>query len=384
MVLKPRPRLVLRLLPRPRADAAARHDAAGDAAGRGRAPRTIPTPAAGRCRRTGATAGLNVVTKSSPTGTQFLQAVGCAEAGVYLARAEADAAGRGRLLLRRRRHDLRGRVLGEPEHRLQPQAAGPLPHRGQRLRDLGAGRGADRGRQHLEAGALVPRPAGARGGRLRSAGQPGRPARGRGLVPRAPRPGPGARARDPPLLALALRRRDALPARRPSARRTPRRDPLVALPAPAGRGGRRHRGGAGTRCATEVDREVNAAADAALAAAVPEPESATEHVYSPDVDPTSAAFATEPQPAGDPKTMVDLLNACLHDEMARDPRIVVFGEDVADVQPRGEPARGQGQGRRLQGHAQPAAQVRLASASSTRRWPRPTSWAAPSAWPRAG
>jgi 2-oxoisovalerate dehydrogenase E1 component len=81
----------------------------------------------------------------------------------------------------------------------------------------------------------------------------------------------------------------------------------------------------------EVDREILAAADAALAAAAPEPESATRFVYSPDVDPTSPAFRTEPQPAGDPKTMVDLLNACLRDEMARDPRIVVFGQDVADV-----------------------------------------------------
>jgi 2-oxoisovalerate dehydrogenase E1 component len=80
----------------------------------------------------------------------------------------------------------------------------------------------------------------------------------------------------------------------------------------------------------EVDAEVNAAADAALAALVPEPESATSWVYSPDVDPTSSAFATEAKPAGDPKTMVDLLNACLHDEMARNPRMVVFGQDVAD------------------------------------------------------
>jgi 2-oxoisovalerate dehydrogenase E1 component len=80
----------------------------------------------------------------------------------------------------------------------------------------------------------------------------------------------------------------------------------------------------------EVDREVNQAADAAVAAPVPAPDSAPLHVYSPAVDPTSEAFASRPVESGDPKTMVDLLNACLHDEMARDPRIVVFGEDVAD------------------------------------------------------
>ncbi len=80
----------------------------------------------------------------------------------------------------------------------------------------------------------------------------------------------------------------------------------------------------------EVDREINEVTDAALAAPVPSPEGMTLHVYSAEVDPTADVFATEPHPSGDPKTMVDLLNACLNDEMARDPRIVVFGEDVAD------------------------------------------------------
>jgi 2-oxoisovalerate dehydrogenase E1 component len=79
-----------------------------------------------------------------------------------------------------------------------------------------------------------------------------------------------------------------------------------------------------------VDREVIVAADAALAAPPPSPAEATRHVYSASVDPCSKAFETEAQPSGQPKTVVDLLNACLHDEMARDPRIVVFGEDVAD------------------------------------------------------
>jgi 2-oxoisovalerate dehydrogenase E1 component len=93
----------------------------------------------------------------------------------------------------------------------------------------------------------------------------------------------------------------------------------------------------------EIDREVNAAADVACAAAHPDPATAMLNVYSPDVDPTGPAFTSEPQPAGDPKTVVDLLNACLHEEMSRDKRIVVFGEDVADCSR--EPSLGEVRGK---------------------------------------
>ncbi|MCU0620128.1 MAG: thiamine pyrophosphate-dependent enzyme [Gemmatimonadales bacterium] len=82
-----------------------------------------------------------------------------------------------------------------------------------------------------------------------------------------------------------------------------------------------------------ADEEVQVAADVALAAPQPPVESIHHYVYSPDVDPTSEQFDTEDDPrmTGEPTTMVDLLNACMKDEMARDARIVVFGEDVADA-----------------------------------------------------
>jgi 2-oxoisovalerate dehydrogenase E1 component len=80
----------------------------------------------------------------------------------------------------------------------------------------------------------------------------------------------------------------------------------------------------------EVEVEVNAAADAAKASEKPSRETATLYVYSPAVDPTSDAFRTEPRPEGKPDTMVAAINRTLKDEMARNPRIVVFGEDVAD------------------------------------------------------
>src|SRR4051812_16401512 len=81
-----------------------------------------------------------------------------------------------------------------------------------------------------------------------------------------------------------------------------------------------------------VEQEVQAAAEAALASPQPGTDTIYDYVYSPDVDPTGEQFDTEDDPrfTGDPTTMVDLLNVCLRDEMARDPRIVIFGQDVAD------------------------------------------------------
>jgi 2-oxoisovalerate dehydrogenase E1 component len=83
----------------------------------------------------------------------------------------------------------------------------------------------------------------------------------------------------------------------------------------------------------EVDAEVETATEVALASPQPALDTVYDYVYSPDVDPTGEPFDTEddPQFTGDPTTMVDLLNICLRDEMARDPRILVFGEDVADA-----------------------------------------------------
>ena len=104
----------------------------------------------------------------------------------------------------------------------------------------------------------------------------------------------------------------------------------------------------------EVEEQIQADADHALDAALPQPETIYNYVYSPDLDPTSAAFETQsaiaaPEPAADGKppadsqnktsqnkasqnkTMADLINTTLRDEMRRDERVIIFGEDVADA-----------------------------------------------------
>jgi 2-oxoisovalerate dehydrogenase E1 component len=84
----------------------------------------------------------------------------------------------------------------------------------------------------------------------------------------------------------------------------------------------------------DIATAVSDAADQALESAPPSPSTALTHLFSEDVDPTSSDFDTEDDPQYEEDkllTMVDLLNSCMRTEMERDPRIVVFGEDVADV-----------------------------------------------------
>jgi 2-oxoisovalerate dehydrogenase E1 component len=88
------------------------------------------------------------------------------------------------------------------------------------------------------------------------------------------------------------------------------------------------------RMEEEIEAEVAAIAVEASTHPQPEPETALLHLYSEEVDPTSDAFDTEDSPEFEDDstlTMVDLLNACLRDEMERDHRIILFGQDVADV-----------------------------------------------------
>ncbi len=107
-----------------------------------------------------------------------------------------------------------------------------------------------------------------------------------------------------------------------------------------------------------VDQEIADATDAALKAPKPSIDTADSFVFSPTVDPTSSQFQTSEQPDGKPDTMVAAINRTMKDEMARNPRVIVFGEDVADASKAvGAVARAR-KGRRLQGDARLAESLR--------------------------
>jgi 2-oxoisovalerate dehydrogenase E1 component len=93
-----------------------------------------------------------------------------------------------------------------------------------------------------------------------------------------------------------------------------------------------------TQLEKQVEEELQVAVDLALAALPPAPETVMNYIYSPVLDPTSSTFASQPVVGPDSadgkkpvaKTMADLITTTLRDEMRRDERIVIFGEDVAD------------------------------------------------------
>ena len=107
------------------------------------------------------------------------------------------------------------------------------------------------------------------------------------------------------------------------------RDPLVTFPAWLLAEGILDQAGLDA-LKQEVDREVQDASESAMLATLPSPGTTLQYLYSDRVDPASSEFETEPHLDGHPRTMVDSINRTLHEEMRHNPRMVVFGEDVAD------------------------------------------------------
>lgn len=77
----------------------------------------------------------------------------------------------------------------------------------------------------------------------------------------------------------------------------------------------------------EVKKEVDQAAEWALSQPDPDPVTAMDHVF---VEYRSPEPPQPPVSQGERIVMVDAINHALHEEMERDEKIVVYGEDIAD------------------------------------------------------
>jgi 2-oxoisovalerate dehydrogenase E1 component len=84
------------------------------------------------------------------------------------------------------------------------------------------------------------------------------------------------------------------------------------------------------RLKREIESEIAAVTDRVLQEPPPAKSSVLMHLYSDKIDPCSVDFAIDPRFGGEPRTMIDSINQTLAEEMRRDLRVLVFGEDVAD------------------------------------------------------
>lgn len=81
----------------------------------------------------------------------------------------------------------------------------------------------------------------------------------------------------------------------------------------------------------EATKEVREAMTKALETAWPKAETYQDHLYSPDVDPTSSKFETAPSFSGkEDIPLATAINMTLKSEIKKNPLMMVFGEDVAD------------------------------------------------------
>ena len=81
----------------------------------------------------------------------------------------------------------------------------------------------------------------------------------------------------------------------------------------------------------EVNAEVREAMKEAIATKWPDPSTYMDHLYSMDVDPTGSDFETEPEFSGkEDIPMAGAINAVLKSEIQKNPMMRMFGEDVAD------------------------------------------------------
>ena len=81
----------------------------------------------------------------------------------------------------------------------------------------------------------------------------------------------------------------------------------------------------------EATKEVREAMNRALATEWPAKSTYMDHLYSPDVDPTSSDFETKPEFSGkEDIPLATAINMTLKSEIKKNPLMMVFGEDVAD------------------------------------------------------